>query len=285
MVNVKVNRFKRDLGRRQQLGLFLTLGSPALTEMFAQIGFDWLMLDTEHSPNEAGDIVMQLQVMACLPAEAVVRPAWSDMVQVKRWLDFGVQTLLFPCIQTVEEAALAVSYTRYPPKGVRGASGASRAAAYGLAKNYFATAEQEICVLVQIETLEGLARLEQIASVDGVDGVLLGPADLAASMGHLGQTQHPAVQAAIDEGFERLKALGKPAGYVTGNEPDAARRVAQGIDFIGVANDVNIIARGGSFTVGCRGWTVGASARARKQAELHSHRDRASVTCVAIGGR
>lgn len=251
MVEVKVNRFKRDLGQRQQLGLFSTLGSTALVEMFAQLGFDWLMLDTEHSPNEAGDVVAQLQVMAGLPAEAVVRPAWSDMVQVKRWLDFGVQTLLFPQIQNAGEAALAVSYTRYPPHGVRGASGASRAAAYGLATDYFARAEQEICVLVQIESLEGMEQLEEIAKVEGVDGILIGPADLAASMGYLGNSQHADVQAAIDDGFQRLKKIGKAAGYVTGNEADAARRVAQGIDFIGVANDVNVIARGARALLHC----------------------------------
>jgi 4-hydroxy-2-oxoheptanedioate aldolase len=186
MVEVRTNRFKRDLGQRQQLGIFSTLASPALTEMFAQLGFDWLLLDTEHSPNEPSQVVAQLQAMAALPAEPIVRPAWNDMVLVKRWLDFGAQTLLFPYVQNAEEAARAVSYTRYPPHGVRGVSGSSRAAAYGLIPDYFAKVQDEICVIVQIETTETLAQIEAIAQVDGVDAVFIGPADLAASMGHLG---------------------------------------------------------------------------------------------------
>jgi 4-hydroxy-2-oxoheptanedioate aldolase len=244
MADVRTNRFKRDLGKRQQLGIFSTFASPALTEMFAQLGFDWLLLDTEHSPNEPSEVVAQLQVMAALPAEPIVRPAWNDMVMVKRWLDFGAQTLLFPYVQNAEEAARAVSYTRYPPHGVRGVSGSSRAAAYGLIPDYFAKVQKEICVIVQIETTEALSRIEEIAQVDGVDAVFIGPADLAASMGHLGNTQAPEVQAAIDDGFRRLKAIGKSAGYLTNNEGEAVRRVAQGIDFVGVANDTTIVARG-----------------------------------------
>jgi 4-hydroxy-2-oxoheptanedioate aldolase len=244
MADVQTNLFKRDLGKRQMLGLFSTLGSPALVEMLAQLGFDWLLLDTEHSPNDAAEVIAQLQVMNGLPAQPIVRPAWNDMVQVKRWLDFGAQTLLFPYVQNAEEAARAVSYTRYPPHGVRGVSGSSRAAAYGLIPDYFARVQQEICVIVQIETTEALADIEKIAAVDGVDAVFIGPADLAASMGHLGNTQHPDVQAAIDDGFRRLKAIGKPAGYLTNNEREAVRRVAQGIDFVGIANDTTIVTRG-----------------------------------------
>lgn len=244
MAEVRTNRFKRDLGRRQMLGLFSTLASPALTEMFAQLGFDWLLIDTEHSPNEPKDVVAQLQAMAGLPAEPIVRPAWNDMVLVKRWLDFGAQTLLFPYVQDASEAVRAVSYTRYPPSGVRGVSGSSRAAAYGLIPDYFAKVQQEICVIVQIETVEALARIEEIAAVDGVDAVFIGPADLAASMGHIGNAQHPEVQAAIDDGFRRLKIVGKPAGYLTNNEQEAVRRVTQGIDFVGIGNDTTIVTRG-----------------------------------------
>ena len=244
MAEVRTNRFKRDLGKRQMLGIFSTLASPLLTELFAQIGFDWILIDTEHSPNEPGDVVAQLQAMSASATEAIVRPAWSDMVLVKRVLDLGAQTLLFPYVENAQEAARAVSYTRYAPRGIRGVSGSSRAAAYGLIPNYFATVEREICVIVQIETAEALSRIEEIAAVDGVDAVFIGPADLAASMGHLGNTQHPDVQAAIDDGFRRLKAMGKPAGYLTNNEQEAARRVAQGIDFVGIGNDTTIVVRG-----------------------------------------
>jgi 4-hydroxy-2-oxoheptanedioate aldolase len=244
MSELRPNRFKRDLGKRQMLGIFSTLASPLLAELFAEVGFDWILIDTEHSPNEAGEVVAQLQAMAATRTEAIVRPAWSDMIMVKRILDLGAQTLLFPYVQNAEEAARAVSYTRYPPRGVRGVSGSSRAARYGLVPDYFAKVEAEICVLVQIETLEALRNIEAIAAVDGVDAVFIGPADLAASMGHLGNTQHPEVQAAIDAGFAKLKALGKPAGYLTNNEAEARRRVAQGLDFVGVANDTTIVVRG-----------------------------------------
>lgn len=244
MPEVRTNRFKRDLGKRQMLGVWSTLASAALTEMFAQLGFDWLLIDTEHSPNEPGDVVAQLQLLAALPAEPIVRPAWNDMVLVKRLLDFGAQTLLFPYVQNAEEAARAVSYTRFPPDGIRGVSGSSRAAAYGLIPDYFAKVQQEICVIVQIETVEALADIEKIAAVDGVDAVFIGPADLAAAMGHLGNAQHPEVQAAIDGGFRRLKAMGKPAGYLTNNEAEAQRRIAQGIEFIGIGNDTAIVTRG-----------------------------------------
>jgi 2-keto-3-deoxy-L-rhamnonate aldolase RhmA len=244
MPEVRTNRFKRDLGKRQMLGLFSTLASPALTEMFAQLGFDWILIDTEHSPNEPGDVVAQLQVMESLAAEPIVRPAWNDMILVKRLLDFGAQTLLFPYVQNAADAERAVSFTRYPPDGVRGVSGSSRAAAYGLIPDYFTKIQKEICVIVQIETTEALAEIERIAAVDGVDAVFIGPADLAASMGHLGNTQHPEVQAAIDDGFRRLKAIGTPAGYLTNNEGEAVRRVAQGIDFVGIANDTTIVTRG-----------------------------------------
>lgn len=244
MADVRTNRFKHDLGKRQMLGVWSTLASPALTEMFAQLGFDWLLIDTEHSPNEPGDVIAQLQLMASLPAEPIVRPAWNDMVLVKRVLDFGAQTLLFPYVQNAEEAARAVSYTRFPPHGVRGVSGSSRAAGYGLIPDYFTKVQNEICVIVQIETAEALANIEAIAAVEGVDAVFIGPADLAAGMGHLGNAQHPEVQAAIDDGFRRLKAIGKPAGYLTNNEAEAKRRMAQGIEFIGIGNDTAIVTRG-----------------------------------------
>jgi 4-hydroxy-2-oxoheptanedioate aldolase len=238
------NRFKRDLGRRQMLGMFSTLGSPILVELFAGCGFDWLLLDTEHSPSELPDVIAQLQAMQGSEVSAIVRPAWSDMVLVKRLLDAGAQTLLLPYVQSAEEAAAAVSYTRYPPHGVRGVSGSSRAAHYGLNTGYLAGANAEICVLVQIENAAGLNDLERIADVDGVDGVFIGPSDLAASLGHLGNAQHPEVQAAIDDAFRRLKAMGKPSGYLTTNEVEAARRIADGVDFVGVATDTTIITRG-----------------------------------------
>ena len=240
----KINAFKQALKDKQQLGLFSTLGSPNLAELLAGCGYDWILIDTEHSPNDMQEIVSQLQAMSSFDVQTIVRPAWSDMIMVKRCLDAGAQTLLFPCVQNAAEAELAVSYTRYPPLGVRGVSGSTRAASYGLDTKYFQSAEEQICVLVQIETKEALDKLEEIAAVEGVDAVFIGPTDLAASMGHIGNTQHPEVQAAVDDAFRRLRALGKPTGYLTLNEAEATRRIAEGVDFIAVATDTSIITRG-----------------------------------------
>ncbi|QDQ88514.1 4-hydroxy-2-oxo-heptane-1,7-dioate aldolase [Alcaligenaceae bacterium SJ-26] len=242
-MELRTNRFKHDLGRRQQLGMFSTLGGALLTELLGDCGFDWILIDTEHSPNELNDVVHQLQALADRNVSPIVRPAWLDMVLTKRLLDAGAQTLLFPYIQNAEQAAQAVSFTRYPPYGVRGVSGSSRAAGYGMIPGYFSKIEQELAVLVQIETIDALQQLEEIAAVEGVDGVFIGPADLAASMGHLGDIMHPEVQQALDDGFARLKALGKPSGYLTTNEEDATRRLAQGVSFVGVGTDTSIISR------------------------------------------
>ncbi|MEA5457014.1 HpcH/HpaI aldolase/citrate lyase family protein [Sinomonas sp. JGH33] len=243
-MNTPVNTFKRNLGSRQQVGIFSTLNSSSLVELFAGIGFDWILLDTEHSPNEMADVIAQLRAMQLHGVSPVVRPAWSDMVLIKRLLDAGAQTLLIPCIETAEEAAAAVSYTRYPPAGVRGVSGSSRAANYGQNRGYLTTAEDEICILVQIETARGLGNLEAIAAVPGIDGVFIGPADLAASLGHIGNSQHPDVQAAIDTAFAKLRQLGKPTGYLTVNESEARARRAEGVDMLGVATDTSIINTG-----------------------------------------
>jgi 4-hydroxy-2-oxoheptanedioate aldolase len=243
-MQTKINTFKRALRERQQIGMFSTLGSNVLAELLAGCGFDWILLDTEHSPNDMPEVISQLQAMSAFEVNAIVRPAWSDMVLVKRYLDAGAQTLLFPCIGSAEEARQAVSFTRYAPHGVRGVSGSTRAASYGLNPEYLHTAQEQLCVLVQIESLDGLRNLEAIADVDGVDGVFVGPADLAAAMGHLGNGQHPEVQAAVDDAFRRLRAMGKPAGYLTLNEAEAAKRIAEGVEFVGVATDTSIITRG-----------------------------------------
>jgi len=243
-MQTKINTFKRALRERQQIGMFSTLGSNVLAELLAGCGFDWILLDTEHSPNDMPEVISQLQAMSAFEVNAIVRPAWSDMVLVKRYLDAGAQTLLFPCIGSAEEARQAVSFTRYAPHGVRGVSGSTRAASYGLNPEYLHTAQEQLCVLVQIESLDGLRNLEAIADVDGVDGVFVGPADLAAAMGHLGNGQHPEGQAAVDDAFRRLRAMGKPAGYLTLNEAEAAKRIAEGVEFVGVATDTSIITRG-----------------------------------------
>ena len=235
------NLFKARLGQRQQIGFFATMSAPGLTELMAGCGFDWVLIDTEHSPVELTDVIAQLRAVREPDVAALVRPAWNDMVTIKRVLDQGAQTLLIPYVETPDEARMAVSHTRFPPKGVRGVSGSSRSSNYGLDTDYFAAAEGEICVIVQIESLGALAQIEEIAGVEGVDAVFIGPSDLAASMGHIGNPMHPEVQAAIDDGFRRLKAVGARTGYLTGNEDEFRRRLADGIDFISFATDAVIV--------------------------------------------
>lgn len=238
-----VNLFKQRLGKQQQIGFFSTLGSPALAELISRCGFDWILIDTEHSPIELPSVIDHVQAVRGSGIAPVVRPAWNDMVTIKRLLDQGVQSLLIPYVETAEEARAAVAAMRFPPHGARGVSGSSRAAHFGLTPAYFEKAEVELCLVVQIESAGALDRVEEIAAVPGVDAVFIGPSDLAASMGHLGNPQHPDVQAAIDDGFRRLKAMGKPTGYLTGNEAEFMRRRAEGIDFISFASDSVILTR------------------------------------------
>jgi 4-hydroxy-2-oxoheptanedioate aldolase len=237
------NQFKQRLGKKQQLGIWSTLGAPSVAELLIGCGFDWILIDTEHSPNELPGVIEHLRIAQGAGVPAVVRPAWNDAVLVKRLMDQGAQTLLFPYVQNAAEAAAAVASTRFPPQGNRGVSGGSRGAGYGLWPDYFKRYADEVCVLVQIETVEALDQLEKIAGVPGVDGVFIGPSDLAAAMGHLGNAQHPDVQKAIDAGFAKLKRIGKPAGYLTTNEAEVARRIAGGVDFIAVNTDSALIGR------------------------------------------
>jgi 4-hydroxy-2-oxoheptanedioate aldolase len=235
------NLFKARLGKQQQIGTFATLDAPGLTELLAGCGFDWVLIDTEHSPVDMAQLVAQLRAVNAPGVSALVRPAWNDTVTIKRVLDQGAQTLLIPYVETAEEARAAVAAIRFPPGGVRGVSGSSRSSNYGLDTDYFAAAERELCLIVQIESLGALSRIEEIAAVDGVDAVFIGPSDLAASMGHIGNAQHRDVQAAIDDGFRRVAATGKARGYLTGNEEEFRRRRAEGLDFISFATDAVIV--------------------------------------------
>lgn len=243
MTKTPENAFKRNLGCKQQLGIWSTLAAPSVAEVLLGCGFDWMLIDTEHSPNELPQVIDHLRIADAKGIPAVVRPAWNDTVLVKRLLDQGAQSLLFPYVQNADEAAAAVAATRFPPHGNRGVSGGSRGAGYGLWPDFFKRYADEVCVLVQIETFEALEQVDKIAAVPGVDGVFIGPADLAASMGHLGNAQHPEVQMAIDSGFARLKKLGKPSGYLTTNEAEVGRRMTQGVDFIAVNTEGALISR------------------------------------------
>jgi 2-keto-3-deoxy-L-rhamnonate aldolase RhmA len=237
-----VNRFKHAITAGQlQIGLWCSLCSNIAVDLLRDSGFDWLLLDTEHSPNEVPDIVSQLQACEGGTASAIVRPAWNDTVLIKRYLDIGAQTLLIPYVQNPEEAKRAVEAMRYPPQGVRGVSVAARASHFGRVAGYLKKANAEVCLLVQVETRAAMDQLEAIAKVEGVDGVFIGPSDLAASLGHLGNPAHPEVQKAIEECVVRLKAIGKPAGILTPNEEEVRQYIGWGYTFVAVGSDLAVL--------------------------------------------
>jgi 4-hydroxy-2-oxoheptanedioate aldolase len=245
-VDIPVNHFKRAiLAKKSQIGLWCSLASHVSVEMVAGSGFDWLLLDTEHSPNELQMVHTQLlAVMENPSSHPIVRVPWNDMVTIKRYLDVGVQTLLIPTVQTEQEAKNAVAYTRYPPKGVRGFASASRSSRFGRVDNYHHRCEAEICVLVQIETKQGLENLEAITRVEGVDGVFIGPGDLSAGLGYLGNQDHPEVHKVIEDCMRRIVACGKAPGILTGNEKLAHKCMELGCLFTAVGSDSGILARG-----------------------------------------
>jgi 4-hydroxy-2-oxoheptanedioate aldolase len=239
------NAFKHAIAAGQlQIGLWSSLCSNIVAEVIGAAGFDWIVLDSEHSPNEIPNLMAQMQAMQGGTATPVVRPAWNDAVLAKRALDIGAQTLLFPYVQNAEEAKRAVASTLYPPQGIRGVAVATRAGRYGRTPGYLTKANAEICVLVQVETKAALNELETIGKTDGVDGVFIGPSDLAASFGHLGNPQHADVQKAIQDAVARLKKLGKPAGILTANEEEARRYIGWGYVFVAVGADIGLLRLG-----------------------------------------
>ncbi|MDQ7988939.1 MAG: aldolase/citrate lyase family protein [Candidatus Dactylopiibacterium sp.] len=239
------NRFKQALARGDlQIGLWSHLSSHVSTEVIGSAGFDWIVLDAEHSPNETFLLHQQLQALVEGGASPVVRVAWNDKVLIKRVLDIGAQTLLIPYVQDAAEAAAAVAATRYPTHGgQRGFTGLSRASRFGRIKDYHEHAHEEVCVIVQVETLEALAQIEAIAAIEGVDGIFIGPGDLSTAMGHIGNPGHADVQAAIHDAVARILATGKPAGILTGDEAQARQYIEWGCRFTAVGADIALLAR------------------------------------------
>lgn len=238
------NPFKRALrARQQQIGIWSSLASNVSVELLAGAGFDWVLLDMEHAPNELPMVHSQLQAAMGSNTHPIVRPPWNDMVTIKRVLDLGAQTLLIPYIETEEQARNAVAYTRYSPQGVRGYASASRASGFGRIADYPAKAADELCVLLQVESRLGLDNLERIAAVDGVDGLFVGPGDLAAALGHVGNVKHPDVQATVEDAIRRIVATGKPAGILIGDETLAQRYIELGCTFTAVGSDVGLLVR------------------------------------------
>jgi len=244
-MDVPKNSFKSALkSNKPQIGLWSSLSSAYTVEVIAGAGFDWILLDSEHSPADLENLLTQLQAAAPYPGHAVVRVPWNDMVTIKRTLDVGAQSLLIPYVSTAAEARAAVSYTRYPPAGVRGVAGTTRATRFGRVKDYAKRAHEEICVLVQVETQGALDNIEAICAVEGVDGVFIGPADLHASLGYTGEIANPKVKPLIDDAVRRIRKCGKAPGILTPNEADARHWLECGALFVAVGSDVGILARG-----------------------------------------
>jgi 2-keto-3-deoxy-L-rhamnonate aldolase RhmA len=247
-----MNNFRQLLksaGGQPPIGTWIASASSLVAEAVGHAGFDWAVIDMEHSPLDMMDLVHMLQALAGTKMVPVVRVPWNDAVPVKRVLDAGATTVLFPYIQSADEARAAVASTRYPPVGVRGVSSMSRATRYGTQPTLMRTANQHMGVIAQLETPKGLQALEDIGRVDGVDALFIGPADLAANMGHPGETTHPKVLEAMSGAVQRARALGRPIGTI-GGAPDAvAQYRAMQFDFIAVSSDLGLLMRGAQSVV------------------------------------
>lgn len=256
MTTMPKNAFKAAiLEGRRQIGLWCGIRDPAATEMLAACGFDWMAIDCEHAPNDVQGVLQMLQAMAPYPVSPIVRPTSLDVAEIKRLLDIGVQTLVVPYVQNVEEARLAAAAVDYPPNGIRGVAGATRASRFGTVPGYTVKAREEICLIVQVETVEALAALEDIAAVPGIDGIFIGPADLAASMGHPGDLKHPEVMSAILDGIRRIRAAGKPAGFLSTDQEVLEQVFSAGCTFAAVDIDMALLRRGAvSRVAACAHW-------------------------------
>ncbi|WP_163559127.1 4-hydroxy-2-oxoheptanedioate aldolase [Halomonas sp. NO4] len=237
------NPFKRRLQAGEpQTGLWLGLANPYTAEMAATAGFDWLLLDAEHSPNDLKSLLAQLQAVAPYASQPIVRPPVGEAVLIKQYLDIGVQTLLVPMVESAEQAQALVDAMRYPPHGRRGVGHVlARAARWGRVDDYLDRADDAMCLLVQVETRAGLDNLEAIAAVEGVDGVFIGPADLSAALGHLGDAGHPEVRGAIGDAIRRIRSAGKATGIVTVDESEARGYLEAGCTFVGVGVDTLLL--------------------------------------------
>ncbi len=235
------NAFRQKLIAGERLiGCWSSLGSPITTEILGLAGFDWILLDGEHAPNDVSSFIPQLMALKGSASAPVVRPSWNDTVEIKRLLDAGFYNFLVPFVQSAEEARRAVAATRYPPQGVRGVSVAQRNNHYNTVKDYLKHINDNITVMVQIENRIGVDAIGEICAVDGIDGVFIGPSDLAAAYGHLGDAAHPEVQAAMQVVFAAAKAAGKPVGILAPVEADARRYLEQGATFVAVGSDLGV---------------------------------------------
>jgi 4-hydroxy-2-oxoheptanedioate aldolase len=239
------NAFKQALrDAKPQIGLWAALADPYVTELLANAGFDWILIDGEHAPNDVRSVLSQLQAVAPYPVSPIVRPPHGGADLIKQYLDIGAQSLLIPMIETAEQAARMVAAVRYPPRGIRGVGNSlARASRWNQVDDYLRQADAEICVLLQVESVKGLQNLTEIAAVEGVDGIFFGPGDLSASMGLLGRPEDPSVLAAISEGIEAVKRAGKAAGVLCADKRRAQDYLNMGVLYVAVGADTTLLLR------------------------------------------
>lgn len=240
-----INHLKHRLAAGEVThGIWLGLADPYTAEIAATAGFDWLLIDGEHAPNDIRSLSAQVAVVAASDSAPIIRLPDDDPAKIKQALDIGAQTLLIPMIDSADQAARAARACRYPPEGFRGVGSAlARASRFAAIPDYLATANAQICLILQVETCAGLAALDQIAATEGVDGVFIGPSDLAADMGHLGNPGHPEVRAAVLDALTRIRAAGKAAGILTTDPDFIEASKAAGANFVGVGIDVTLFAQ------------------------------------------
>jgi 4-hydroxy-2-oxoheptanedioate aldolase len=244
-MDLPINTFKQALRQgKPQIGLWVGLADSYVAELLATTGFDCLVIDAEHAPNDPRSVLPQLQAMAPYAVHPIVRPVQGTIELIKQYLDIGAQTLIIPMVETAEQAAQMVAATRYPKRGVRGVGSAlARASRWNQVDDYLRRSDAEMCVFVQVESVNAMSHLEAIAAVEGVDGVFFGPADLAASMGLLGKASDPAVRAAITQGIAVVRRAGKAAGTLTPDPALAREYLDQGALFVAVGVDTSLLAK------------------------------------------
>lgn len=247
-----MNAFRHLLkaaGAHPPVGTWIMSASPLVAEAVGHAGFDWGVLDMEHAPADMMEVIHMLQAVSSTKMVPVVRVPWNDAVTIKRVLDAGATTLMVPLVQNADEARQAVEATRYPPHGVRGVAGMTRAARFGATPNYLQHANDNMGVIVQLETPQALQQIEAIAAVEGVDALFIGPADLSAAMGHLGQLTHPAVLEQMSRAVKRAKEAGKPIGTLGASPEVVAQYRAIGFDFVAISSDLSLLVRGAQLSI------------------------------------
>jgi 4-hydroxy-2-oxoheptanedioate aldolase len=244
-MGISKNRFKAALEQDKVLfGMWMAIPNPTVAEIGAGAGFDWLLIDAEHGPFDIPTVMAHLQAIAAYPVAPIVRPVEGRTAIIKQMMDIGVQTLLVPMIDTAEQAGKVVRAALYPPQGVRGlGTSMARAAQWNRIPDYLHQANQEVFVIVQIETTEGLSNIEEIINTEGVGAVFIGPSDLSAAMGYVGSPEHPKVVAAVCAAIKTVRAAGKPAGVLAVTKDLVAEYTAAGANFIGVGADSGLLAK------------------------------------------